>query len=110
MMVWAGNAPLKRLKNVYFLPLLLLIRAHNSDPSTVTDRTENQALADHSFRWPLFGGGYHKFIPVLGRDDTKIAPPGDIFDQPPGEMRWIRDKLADLVGNHVVLSPEELFW
>ena len=36
----------------------------------------------------------------------KIAPTGDIFDQPPGQMRWIRVKIADHVGNHVVLSPE----
>ena len=31
--------------------------------------------------------GCRKFVPVMGGDDTKIAPPGDIFDQPPGEMR-----------------------
>ena len=37
---------------------------------------------------------------------TKIAPPGDIFDQPPGEMSSIRGKLADHIGDHVVLSPE----
>ena len=28
----------------------------------------------------------HKFVPVLVGDRTKIAPPGDLFDQPPGEM------------------------
>ena len=32
------------------------------------------------------GRGCHKFAPVLGGDGTKIASPGDIFDQPPGEM------------------------
>ena len=52
------------------------------------------------------GGGCHKFVPVLGGDGTRIAPPGEIFDQPPGDMSWIRGKLADHVGNHVVLSPE----
>ena len=31
--------------------------------------------------------GCRKFVPVLGGDGTKIAPPGDIFDQAPGEMR-----------------------
>ena len=36
----------------------------------------------------------------------KIASTGDIFDQPPGQMRLIRGKLADHVGDHVVLSPE----
>ena len=32
-----------------------------------------------SDRW-----GCRKFVPVLGRDGTKIAPPGDIFNQPLG--------------------------
>ena len=34
----------------------------------------------------LGGRGCRKFVPVLGGDGTKIAPPGDIFDQTPGEM------------------------
>ena len=33
------------------------------------------------------GRGCNKFVPVLGGNGTKIAPTGDIFDQPPGEMR-----------------------
>ena len=33
------------------------------------------------------GRGCRNFFPVLGGDGTKLAPPGDIFDQPPGEMR-----------------------
>ena len=45
-------------------------------------------------------------VPVLGGDDTKKAPHGDIFDQPPGEMSSIRGKLADHVEDHAVLSPE----
>ena len=36
-----------------------------------------------------------------------MAPTGDIFGQTPGGMSWIRGKLADHVGDHVVLSPEE---
>ena len=32
------------------------------------------------------GRGYRKSVPVLGGDGTKIAPTGDRFDQPPGEM------------------------
>ena len=36
----------------------------------------------------------------------KMVPPGDLFDQSPGEMSLIRGKLADHVGNYVVLSPE----
>ena len=52
------------------------------------------------------GRGSNKFVPVLGGDGTKIAPTGDLFDQPPDEMSSIRGKLADHVGDHVVLSPE----
>ena len=33
------------------------------------------------------GRGCNKFIPVLGGNGTKIAPTGDIFDQPPDQMR-----------------------
>ena len=32
------------------------------------------------------GRGCHSFSPVLEGDGTKIAPPGDVFDQPPGRM------------------------
>ena len=35
-----------------------------------------------------------------------MAPTGDIFDQPPGRMSSIRGKLADHLGDHVILSPE----
>ena len=35
-----------------------------------------------------------------------MAPTGNIFDQPPGGRNWIRGKLADHVGDHVVLSPK----
>ena len=52
------------------------------------------------------GRGCNIFVPVLGGNGTKIAPTGDIFGQPPGQMRWIRGKLADHVGDHVVSSPE----
>ena len=31
--------------------------------------------------------GCNIFAPVLGRNGTKIAPTGDIFDQPPDQMR-----------------------
>ena len=48
----------------------------------------------------------NKCVPVLGGNGTKIAPTGDIFNQPLGQMRLVRGKLADHVGDHVVLSPE----
>ena len=52
------------------------------------------------------GRGSRKFVPFLGEDGTKTAPPGDIIDQPPGEMRRIRGNLADHIEGHAVLSPE----
>ena len=52
------------------------------------------------------GRGCHKFVPVLEGGGTKIAPPGDLFDQFLGEISSIRGKLADHVGDHAVLSPE----
>ena len=52
------------------------------------------------------GAGSNNFVPVLGGDDTKIAPAGDIFRQPPGGMSSVRGKLANHVEDHVVLSPE----
>ena len=54
------------------------------------------------------GRGCNKLVPVLRGNGTKIAPTGDICVQPPGEMSWIRGKLADHVGDHAVLSPEEV--
>ena len=33
------------------------------------------------------GGGCNIFVRVVGGNGTKIAPPGDIIDQPPGQMR-----------------------
>ena len=54
------------------------------------------------------GRGCNKFVPVLRGNGTKIAPTGGICVQPPGEMSWIRGKLADHVGDHAVLSPEEV--
>ena len=33
------------------------------------------------------GRGCYQFVPTLGGNGTKIAPTGDIFDQPPGQMR-----------------------
>ena len=52
------------------------------------------------------GGGCNDFVPVLGGNGAKIAPTGDIFDQPSGQMRLLRGKLANHVRNRVVSSPE----
>ena len=32
------------------------------------------------------GRGCNIFVPVLGGNGTKIVPPGDIYDLPPGQM------------------------
>ena len=66
------------------------------------------ARRPHQNRSTIGGGGRgcHKFVPVLERDGTKIAPSGDLFDHPPGEISSVRGKITDLVGDHVVLSPE----
>ena len=53
------------------------------------------------------GRGCNKVVPVLGGEGTKIIPTRDIFDQPPGGMISFRIKLADHVGDHVVLFLEE---
>ena len=59
-------------------------------------------------RSTIMGGrGCNKFVPVLRGNGTKRAPTGNIFDHPPGGMSSIRGRLADHVGDHVVLSPEE---
>ena len=42
------------------------------------------------------GRGCHKFVLVLGGDGTKIAPTGDLFDQPPREMSSIRASLSTM--------------
>ena len=55
------------------------------------------------------GRGYHKSVPFGGGDGQKVAPPKDLFDQPRGEMSSTRGKLADSLGDHLVLSPEEVF-
>ena len=46
-----------------------------------------------------------EILPVLGKDGTKTALPGDMFDQTPCKRCKIRTKLADHVGDHVGLSP-----
>ena len=52
--------------------------------SEILDRLTTITVKSRS---PVGGGrGCHKLVPVLRGDGTKIAPPGDVFDQPPGEM------------------------
>ena len=68
------------------------------------------------------GRGCNKFVLVLRGNGTKIAPTGDICDQPPGEMRLDsgqacrpcmkscspipgRGCFGDLLGDGIVVSP-----
>ena len=51
------------------------------------------------------GGGGCCSVPVWEGDGTKIAPPRNIFDQPPCERSSSRSKPDDHVGDHVFLSP-----
>ena len=95
-------------------PLLLLhtpthAAAHNTTQhggqsrswysSIAVPRPSREAIGDG-------GRGCNKTVPVLAGDGTKIATIGDIHDQLPGGMSGIRGKLADHLGDHVVLSPE----
>ena len=45
----------------------------------------SSSLSDPFNDWK--GRGCNKFVPVLGGNDTKIVPTGDIFDQTRGQMR-----------------------
>ena len=47
-----------------------------------------------------------QFCPHFGKGRHENSPSRGLFDQPPGEMSSIRDKLPDHAGDHVVLSPE----
>ena len=49
------------------------------------------------------GGKCWNFSPILVGDDTKTAPAGDIFDQPPCPRSSIRTKLADHAEDHHVV-------
>ena len=46
-------------------------------------KVDNDSQKESFNKWG--GRGCHSFAPVLGGDGTKITPPGDLFDQPPGE-------------------------
>ena len=73
------------LQNSVVLPLLLL---HEWDVDGL--RGEGSIVIDANVVVESFndrgGRGFHNFVPIFGGDGTKIAPPGDLFDQPPGEM------------------------
>ena len=73
--VLGWHAPLFKLTKASIIP--------NRD-----DSHDSHRLVDDLFEPfnDLRGRGCHKFVPVLGGDDTKIAPPVDLFDQPPGVM------------------------
>ena len=53
------------------------------------------------------GGGGSQTCPRFWRRRHEYSPSGDMFDQAPCEVSLIWSKLADHVGHHVALSPEE---
>ena len=46
-----------------------------------------------------------EFLHFLGGESTKIAPTGDILNQPPCERSSIRTKLADRYFQHAHFIP-----
>ena len=52
-----------------------------------TTRSPAPLNASHRTSSTIEGGrGCNIFVPILGGNGTKIAPTGEIFDGPPGEM------------------------
>ena len=52
-----------------------------------TAESKHETHAGSKSRSTIGGVGDVANLSVLGENSTKIAAPGDIFDQPPGEMR-----------------------
>ena len=63
--------------------LTLLLEIHGL-PTVFILITSSPPSESRSTIWG--GRACHIFVSVLGRDGTKIAPHGDLFDRPPGEM------------------------
>ena len=59
-----------------------------------------------SSRSTIGGMGNVANLSPFGRGRHEKAPPGYMFDQPPGETSLFRGKLADNVEDHAGLSPE----
>ena len=80
---------------------LVILSSHITLPSScLKRRSVSDPFNDRG------GRGCNIFVPVLRGNGTKVAPTGEIFGQPLGGISWIRGKLADHVGDHVVPSPE----
>ena len=67
--------------NLNLLPLL----SFSADVWTFSSSFTHAAITDPFNDWG--GRDCNKFVPVLGGNGTKTAPTGDMFDQPPGQMR-----------------------
>ena len=100
----SNTTPLTGWQNLTPVEILLtalssLIRVPSETPPPYNAR-------DDPFNDRGGGWGCNTFVPLLRGDGTKIASTGDIFDQPPGGINCIRGKLADHVGDHLLLSSE----
>ena len=70
-------------------------REYKSDVSTYSSTTELYMYIFKNYSSTSLlarsmigeGRGCNDFVPVLRGNGTKVAPTGDIFDQPPGQMR-----------------------
>ena len=59
-------------------PAILAELVHLKEPSTSMGPESRSTIGG--------GRGCNKLVPVLGGDGTRMAPPGDLFDQSPREM------------------------
>ena len=70
-----------RYSRFVFDDILYLTRGATSKPSSTTAEAPNCRVVQR-----LGGGGCRNFVPVLGGNGTKTAPPGGICYQPSSEM------------------------
>ena len=82
MSVRLNPSPLNKVLNATVNSAISLANTALSEGSWLHRRRSVMGIVQR-----LGGGrGCYKFVPVLGGDGTKIAPPGDLCDQPPSEM------------------------
>ena len=84
----SGNGGVERVNHTMAQMLAIVCNEHQNDWDVHLPHVEyayNNSVSDPFNDWG--GRGYYILFPVLGGNTTKIAPTGDIFDQPLGQMR-----------------------